>query len=115
SGNGAVGNGQEIAAATTSELRKHEIVGQLRTLLKEQAPLIAERVSKALVDRCGYQLSDVLSDTHLDLARLLCGSEGTLALVTEAVVSTQPLPRHRGVAMLFFDRLENAALAIAEI
>src|SRR5262249_42584959 len=50
-----------------------------------------------------------------DVARLLCGSEGTLALITEATLATQPLPRYRGAAMLFFDRLENAALAVQEI
>jgi FAD/FMN-containing dehydrogenase len=105
----------EVEQPTAAELRRREIVDKLRILLKHEAPLIAERHSKALVNRCGYQLSDVLSETHLDLARLLCGSEGTLALVTEAVIATQQLPGHRGVAMLFFDRLESAALAIEEI
>ena len=33
----------------------------------------------------------------------------------EATLATQPLPRFRGVAMLFFDRLESAALAVEEI
>src|SRR5262249_10212581 len=99
----AATNGQDNPPATASEVRKRELVGQLRDVLRSQATIIGERRTKALVDRCGYQLTDVLGNTHLDLAKLLCGSEGTLALVTEAVVSTQPLPRHRGVAMLFFD------------
>lgn len=110
------GNGQHVGPAPTmTELRKREIVGQLRTLLQDHALLIAQGRPKAKVNRCGYQLSDVLSETHLDLAKMLSGSEGTLALITEAVVSTQPLPHHRGVAMLFFDRLESAALAIEQI
>ncbi len=45
------------------------------------------------------------------MAKLLVGSEGTLALITEATVRTQPLPAARGVALLFFDRLEAAASA----
>ncbi|MEK6239268.1 MAG: anaerobic glycerol-3-phosphate dehydrogenase subunit C, partial [Planctomycetales bacterium] len=35
--------------------------------------------------------------------------EGTLALITEATLRTIPLPKHRAVALLFFDRLETAA------
>lgn len=54
----------------------------------------------------------------VDLGRLIAGSEGTLALVTEATLRTEPLPKHRGVALLFFRRLESAArgalLAVAQ-
>ncbi len=49
------------------------------------------------------------------MARLISGSEGTLALITEATVATQHLPKHRAVALLLFDRLENAAKAVMEI
>jgi Fe-S oxidoreductase len=45
----------------------------------------------------------------------LSGSEGTLAVITEATLATQPLPKHRGVALLLFDRLESAARAVLEI
>ena len=51
----------------------------------------------------------------MDLARLFCGSEGTLGLVTEATLGIDHLPRHRGVVLLLFDRLENAAHAAIEI
>ena len=51
----------------------------------------------------------------LDLARLLVGSEGTLAIITEATVRTVPRPKHRGLALLFFDRLESAARGALEI
>ncbi|MEX2114414.1 MAG: anaerobic glycerol-3-phosphate dehydrogenase subunit C, partial [Pirellulales bacterium] len=65
--------------------------------------------------RCGYGLAGALDDGHLNLARLLVGSEGTLALITEATVSTEALPKHRGVALLLFDRLESAAKAVLEV
>ena len=58
---------------------------------------------------------DVLGDGYLDLARLLVGSEGTLALITEATLRTEPLPRHRGVAMLLFDSVEKAARTVPDI
>jgi len=95
--------------------RKRELIDQLARLLSRNAELIARRQSRALVDRCGYQLAGVLTRDSLDLARLITGSEGTLALITEMTLSTQPLPRHRGVVLLLFDRLENAAKAVQEI
>jgi hypothetical protein len=34
--------------------------------------------------------------------------------VTEMTVATQPVPKHVGTALLFFDRLESAARAVEE-
>ncbi|HEY2827610.1 MAG TPA: FAD-linked oxidase C-terminal domain-containing protein, partial [Pirellulales bacterium] len=102
-------------ALSATEVRKRELVQRLRGLIASSSDLIATHQPKSLVNTCGYQLTNILNGAHLDVARLLCGSEGTLALVTEATLSTQPLPRFRGAAMLFFDRLENAALAVQEI
>ena len=62
-------------------------------------------------DRCGYQLHDVLTDTGLDLAKLLVGSEGTLAVVTEATLRTVPLPGGTCVALLGFPTLDAAVRA----
>ena len=45
----------------------------------------------------------------IDLARLVGGSEGTLALVTEAVLRTVPIPAAQGVVVLPFGRLGDAA------
>ncbi|HTQ39545.1 MAG TPA: anaerobic glycerol-3-phosphate dehydrogenase subunit C [Pirellulales bacterium] len=105
----------EAAPPTAATSRRQELVQKVAELLERNSQLIAAHQPKSLVNTCGYQLTDVLSATHLNLARLMCGSEGTLALVTAATLATQPLPRFRGAAMLFFDRLENAALAIQEI
>ena len=95
--------------------RKRELVGQLVRVLRDRAALIRRSQPKSPVNRCGYHLLDVLSDDHLDLAGLLVGSEGTLALITEAELATQPLPRHQGLALLLFDGLEKAARAVQEV
>ncbi len=95
--------------------RKRELVDRLARLLRDRADLIRRHQPKSPVNRCGYHLLDVLSPDHLDLARLLVGSEGTLALITEALLATQPLPRQRGFSLLMFDSLEKAARAVPEI
>jgi FAD/FMN-containing dehydrogenase/Fe-S oxidoreductase len=47
--------------------------------------------------------------THLiDVARLLVGSEGTLALFTEATLRTMPLPEGRSLVLISFASLEAA-------
>ena len=51
------------------------------------------------------------SEGELDLARLLVGSEGTLALFTEATLRTVPLPGGRAVVLLAFARLDAALRA----
>jgi len=95
--------------------RKREMVNRLARLLSDNAELILRKQPASPVNRCGYRVAGVLGPEHLDLARLLAGSEGTLALVTEAVLATQPLSRYRGVALLLFDSLEKACRAVMEV
>ncbi len=48
----------------------------------------------------------------LNLAPLLCGSEGALALVTRATLRLQPIPKAKGLALLAFDSLDAAIDAV---
>lgn len=95
--------------------RRQELVVRLADLLERNAALIADRQPKAWGSRSGYQLADVLEGGSLHLGRLFAGSEGTLAIVTEATLATTPLPKARGIGALFFDSLESAAQAVQEI
>ena len=102
-------------ASTDPDPAKRALIDRLVRLLADNAELIRRKQPASRVNRCGYQLADVLGADHLDLARLLCGSEGTLALTTEAVLATQPLPRHRATALLLFDGLEGASRTVMEV
>ncbi|MDX3571540.1 FAD-binding and (Fe-S)-binding domain-containing protein, partial [Streptomyces sp. ID05-47C] len=48
----------------------------------------------------GYALDALLPERGADVARSFCGSEGTLAVLTEAVVSLVEAPRARALAVL---------------
>nr|MBO2469691.1 glycolate oxidase subunit GlcD [Bacillota bacterium] len=50
-----------------------------------------------------------------DLTRLLVGSEGTLAVITEATLRLLPKPEHRKVMSALFDDLYSAARAVSRI
>ncbi|WP_165068335.1 FAD-binding and (Fe-S)-binding domain-containing protein [Paludisphaera rhizosphaerae] len=59
-------------------------------------------------ERVGYDLA-AMSDDGVDLARLLCGSEGSLAMIVRATLRTVPLPTATIVVLLPFVRLADAA------
>ncbi|MDS0284092.1 FAD-binding and (Fe-S)-binding domain-containing protein [Haloarcula onubensis] len=64
----------------------------------------------------GYNLDRLLAEARgeygeegtVNLARLLAGSEGTLAIVTEATVSLEPVPETKALALLTYDDLVTA-------
>jgi FAD/FMN-containing dehydrogenase/Fe-S oxidoreductase len=95
--------------------RRDRLVAQLADVLGRNGELIRQHQPQTVVNRCGYQLTDVLGPEGVDIPRLLAGSAGTLALITQITVAVQPLPKHRGVALMMFDRLESAARAVLEI
>jgi FAD/FMN-containing dehydrogenase/Fe-S oxidoreductase len=91
--------------------RLEDIAFSVATLLEQNAALIRSSRPRTPFNRCAYLLHDVLRDDQLDLARLLVGSEGTLALFTEATLRTVPLPAGRAVVLLGFGSLEAALRA----
>jgi FAD/FMN-containing dehydrogenase/Fe-S oxidoreductase len=92
----------------------HDIVTALAYLLEENAELIRTQRPRTPYNRCGYLLHDIYFGACVDLGRLLVGSEGTLALITEATLRTVPLPGGRSVVLLGFANLETALQAVAQ-
>ncbi|MFC6906444.1 FAD-linked oxidase C-terminal domain-containing protein [Halalkalicoccus tibetensis] len=56
-----------------------------------------------------------VSEGSINLARLLAGSEGTLAIVTRAEVSLEPVPETKAMALLTYDTLIEAMEDVAPI
>jgi len=90
--------------AGTSHLE--DIALALVHLLEENAELIRTHQPRTRFNRCGYLLDDILTTQYLDLARMLVGSEGTLAIFTEATLRTVPLPVSKSLVLLGFASLE---------
>ncbi|GAB3315998.1 FAD-binding and (Fe-S)-binding domain-containing protein [Haloplanus salinarum] len=67
----------------------------------------------------GYNLDVLVGEARdgdtVNLARLLAGSEGTLAIVTEATVSLEPIPNTKSVALLTYEGLVDAVSDVAPI
>ncbi len=60
--------------------------------------------------RCGGRL--VKDAAGYDLLRLLCGSEGTLGVITELTLRLVPAPEASGVGLAYFDSLADAGRAV---
>ncbi|CAO96868.1 D-2-hydroxyglutarate dehydrogenase YdiJ [Erwinia tasmaniensis] len=79
-----------------------------RCRLKRQP--IVEKFPKLNRFLTGYDLRHVLSDdlASVDLTRILCGAEGTLAFVTEARLDITPIPKVRRLVNIKYDSFDSA-------
>jgi len=55
------------------------------------------------------------ADERLNLSRLVCGAEGTLAVMTEIKLGLVPLPRQTALALLHYDNLHTALSSVPAI
>ncbi len=99
---------QSSSPETASETR-YTIQSRMLQLLAGQETQIKQGRPQTEINQAGYNLFDLKHDSGtLDLTRLLVGSEGTLALITEATLMTDPVPQYRGVTLLFFESYDAA-------
>ena len=66
----------------------------------------------------GYNLDRLVDEAQtgtVNLARLLAGSEGTLAIVTEATVSLEPVPETKSVTLLTYESVVDAVSDVTHV
>ena len=68
--------------------------------------------SGAVMNTGGVNAKDV---TGYDLTRLLCGSEGTLALATKIIVRLLPKPKTKRTLQAIYNRIDDAGNTVAKI
>jgi len=96
---------------------KAALARKVAAILKWHAGAIARSAPRSLRNRAGYALAGAsarLGRGEVDLARLVVGSEGTLALVTEATLRTVPIPAAQAAVLLPFGRAIDAAAAVID-
>lgn len=93
----------------------YDLLTALGVLFEQNQHVLEEVKPRLAYDRCGYRLHGILRDEHLDVPRLLVGSEGTLAIFTEATLRTMPLPAGRALVLLGFASLDQALRAAAPV
>ncbi|RMD87475.1 MAG: FAD-binding oxidoreductase, partial [Calditrichaeota bacterium] len=85
-----------------------KIIETNKSEIERRYPKILRRVG-------GYNLDALVKNEPFNLAKLIVGSEGTLAVVTEARVRLVSRPKHRVLAVLHFQDLFKALEAVPAI
>ena len=106
------------------------IYAEVARIIDEKSDLIEEVYPDLKRNVSGYNLDWLIEDAQgaqrgigepdaeggtVNIAKLLCGSEGTLAIVTEATVSLEPIPEEKSMALLAYDTVLDAMDDVAPI
>ncbi|MFW5916779.1 MAG: FAD-binding and (Fe-S)-binding domain-containing protein [Halorubrum sp.] len=99
------------------------IHAEIVRILDEETDEIDERFPEMKRNVSGYNLDRLLAEYRgeygeegvVNLGRLMAGSEGTLATVTEATVSLVEIPETKAVALLTYDDLLDAMEDVSPI
>jgi len=94
--------------------RYRDLVRHMRTLHRREAEEIERRFPKVLRRVGGYNI-DSIDETGHNMARLLVGSEGTLAFFNEIELDLQPIPAHRMLGICHFPSFYEAMAATRRI
>ena len=89
----------------TLEARIYREVGRV---CREHAAEIDRRFPRIMRRVGGYNLDEIVRYGRLNLAKIMVGSEGTLATVVEAKLNLVPLPRYTGLIVSHFNDLIEA-------
>ncbi len=93
-----------------------EIYRSLDTLLEENKQLVEKTHMNVTRNNAGYHLLDVRrKDGSFDLTPLIIGSQGTLGIVTEIVLDTEPYIPETTLMLATFDSLEQTQNAVLEL
>lgn len=93
-----------------------EIYRSLDTLLEEQHDLVAKLFRNVSVNNAGYDLNSIKhKDGSFDLTPLFVGSQGTLGIITEALLQTEIYNPETTMIMSNFDSYEQVQSAVEEL
>ncbi|MFN8816336.1 MAG: FAD-binding and (Fe-S)-binding domain-containing protein [bacterium] len=91
------------------------IVRRNERLIRDKFPKTLRRNAGYALDLILHQLDAGLTPHDLDLTKLLCGSEGTLAITLGAKLKLFPVPRAKGLALVSFRSVDDAIACVPGI
>lgn len=93
-----------------------EIYRSLDTLIEENKELISRMDRSGVFNNAGYNLLDVIEkDGSFDLTPLIAGSQGTLAIISEAMLASEPYNPQTTLMLAQFDSIENMQQAVLQL
>jgi FAD/FMN-containing dehydrogenase/Fe-S oxidoreductase len=104
----------EKASLEPASTRYTELVRAVRAIYLREAEEIARRFPKVPRNVAGYNLNRISLEGH-NMAHLLVGSEGTLALFARIHLKLSPLPACTTLGVCHFPSLRSAMEAVSQI
>ena len=105
----------EVERLAAGEGREADAYRTVRRLTRDLEDEIEARFPKVMRRVGGYNLDAFTGDAPFNLAKLIAGSEGTLAMIVDVTVRVRPVPTERMLAMLQFDTLQAALEAVPHV
>ncbi len=92
--------------------REGEIYKGFREIISRNKEEVKKRFPKVMRRVGGYNLDEFVYTDRWNLARLITGSEGTLAVSLELKIKLEPLPAFKSVAVVHFNDLLEAIRSV---
>ncbi|ARS90516.1 FAD-binding and (Fe-S)-binding domain-containing protein [Natrarchaeobaculum aegyptiacum] len=120
----------ELPELSTGDDLESQIYAEVTRIVEEQGDRIEEVYPDLKRNVSGYNLDWLVEGVRgakrgvgepdaeagtVNVAKLLCGSEGTLAVVTEATVVLEPIPAEKSMALLAYETVLEAMADVPRI
>jgi len=106
-------NGVDPAAAEDAPVAR--LAAACMETLAGKEEVIARAQPKTRRNRSGYDIAGLCCDGRVNLARLMAGSEGTLAIFTQIRLRTVEVPACKALLQLEFDSIDRMAQAVGVV
>lgn len=99
-----------VVASECLDGRYGEIIAQLKASCLDKRQQILAKFPRLNRFLTGYDLEHAVSDdlSHIDVSRVLTGSEGSLAFIAEAKLNVTPIPKNKVLINVKYDSFESA-------
>jgi FAD/FMN-containing dehydrogenase/Fe-S oxidoreductase len=103
---------QEFNQKAQQKNREGEIYKGVKEIIQENRQEIKQRFPKVMRRVGGYNLDEFVYTDRWNLAKLITGSEGTLAVSLDLKINLEPFPKFKSVVVVHFADLLEAIRAV---
>ena len=100
---------QQLAELCQRQDRVGTIYHTLEQIHRQYKQRVSEIFPKLNRNLTGYDLANIVNKDHQhDLNAILCGSEGTLAIISEIKVNLLPIPQESALVLVFYPGFQDS-------
>ena len=106
---------EAVDSKANSDSREGNIYKEFSNIISKNAEEIEKRFPKVMRRVQGYNLDEFINTDNWNLSKIICGSEGTLAAITEVKLNLEPLPKFKSICVVHFSHLKQSIEAVNEM